>query len=129
MLCQRIKNWFAYQAQNHSTRTDTGWSNLLQRLHEHSNPKPRKRSAVQQFMLENAALVDAAFVSAHGEGRGMDGVERMNKRHNLAKRILNGEHEGQIPALQRRAQELHEQELAQWSLVLEDIELASDVNM
>ena len=80
-------------------------------------------------MLENTVLVDAAFISEHGEGRGMDGVERMNKRHALAKRMLYGEHKRQIPALERRAQEYHKQEIAQWSLTLEDIELASDVNM
>ena len=79
-------------------------------------------------MLENAALVNAAFISAHGEARGMDGAERMNRRHDLAKRILDREHKSQIPDLEKRAQEHHEQELGQWSMALEDIKLASDVN-
>ena len=79
-------------------------------------------------MLENTALVDAAFASKHGEGRGMDGAERMNSRHDLAKRILHGEHKSQIPALEKRAQEHHEREVSQWSMALDDIELAADVN-
>lgn len=128
MLCQRVKHWFAYQSQSHN-RSDTTWSHILQRLHESSNPKPRKRSTVQQFMLENQTLVDTAFVSTHGEARGMDGAECMNKRHDIAKRILTGEHKSQIPALEGRAQEHHEREVNQWSLMLEDIELAADVNM
>lgn len=129
MMHQRVKQWFAYHSQNHISRTETGWSHVLQRLHEHSNPKPRKRSVVQQFMLENPELIDAAFISKHGEARGMDGAERMNKRFGFAKQILNGERQNEIPDLKQRARDLHEQELRQWSLALEDIDLAPDVDM
>lgn len=129
MLCQRVKHWFANQSQNYVSRAEGNWSQIIQRIHESSNPKPRKRSAIQQFMLENTKLVDAAFVSTYGEGRGMDGAERMNKRHGLVKQMLSGEHKDKVSGLERRAQEHHEKEIAQWSLVLEDIDLASDVSM
>lgn len=79
-------------------------------------------------MLENTALVDAAFVSAHGEGRGMDGTEYMNRRHDLAKRMVHGEHKDQISALEKRAQDHHEQEVRQWALALDNIKQAPDVN-
>jgi hypothetical protein len=128
MICQCIKQWFAYHSQCHVSRTETNWANLIQCLHEPSNPKPRKRSVVQQFVLENTAQVDAAFVSKYGEGRGMDGAERMNKRQDLAKRILYGEHKNQIPALENRAREDHKQEIKQWSMLLDDITQASDVD-
>ena len=125
-LCQRVKQWFSYQSQNHITCAETNWAHLLQRLYESSNPKPRKHLAIQQFMLENTVLMDSAFVSVHGKGQGMDGTKRMNTQHSLAKKILYGEHKGQISALEKHAQEHHEQEINQWSLLLKDIELASD---
>ena len=81
-------------------------------------------------MFKNPLIVDAAFISAHGEARGMDRVERMNRRHDLAKRILYGEqHKSKIPDLEKRAREHHELEVSQWSMALEDIELAPDVNV
>jgi len=128
-ICQRIKQWFAYQAQNRVTHTDNhGWFSLLQRLHESANPKPRKRSVVHQFMLENPSIVDAAFVSKFGDGRGMDGAERMNRRHDLAKNLLKDRYQDLVLDLEARARESHEKEIQQWSLTLNSIELAPDVD-
>ena len=132
MMCQRIKNWFAYQSQNRPTAVNhndnAGWFRLVQRLHESIQPKPRKRSAVHQFMAEEPSLVDTEFTIKYGDGRGIDGTERLNKRFDIAKRLLNDRYQDRILDLEARARETHEKEIQQWSLTLSNIELASDVD-
>ena len=127
-MWQRIKRWFAYQTQNRVTRKDNGWFRLLQRLHEGANPKPRKRSPVQQFILEEPSLVDVAFTAKFGNACGMDGIERINRRHEVAKKLLEDHHQHRMLELEAHARESHEKELKQWSLALDNIELATDVD-
>ena len=128
---QRIKQWFAYQSQNrHSSRNDNiGLFHLVQRLHEAANPKPRKRSVVQQFMLEEPSLIDTEFAIKYGGGRGIDGADRMNKRHDIAKKLLENRYKNCVLDLEVHARESHEKETQQWSLALSSIELATDVDM
>lgn len=127
---QRIKQWFAYQSQNRLPRGENaGWFHLLQRLHESANPKPRKRSVIQQFMLEQPSLVDIEFVAKYGNGCGMDGTERMNKRYEVAKKLVESRYKHLFLDLESHARESHEKEVRQWSLTLDSIELAADVNM
>ena len=58
----------------------------------------------------------------------MDGAERINKRYEVAKRLLEGHHQHHMVELEVHARESHEKELKQWSLALDSIELAADVN-
>jgi len=79
-------------------------------------------------MLENPSIVDATFVSKFGDGCGMDGAERMNRCHDLAKNLLKDCYQDLVLDLEAHMQESHEKEIQQWSLTLNSIELASDVN-
>lgn len=127
---QRLNKWFvnrAAAANSGTRRNSLGWLPLLQKLHQIKNPRPRRRTAVQQFMMEYHAQVNAAFVSRHGLGKGFKNVERMNIRHDIAKGMLQGEYSHLINELEDRAKSEHEGDLNEWNLLLEDISLASDV--
>lgn len=127
---QRIKNWFAYQSQNRPAAVNdhTGWFRLVQRLHESIHPKPRRRSAVHQFMAEEPSLIDTEFAIKYGDGCGISGTERLNKRFDIAKQLLNDRHQDRLLDFEARARETHAKETQQWSLTLTDIELAPDVD-
>ena len=128
MTRQRVKQWFSYRAQSKLPHDPAGWSHILQRLHESANPKPRKRSAVQQFMLEEPSIVETEFTIKYKDGRGLDGTERMNKRYDIAKQLLYNRYKHRIVNLEANARDSHKRELEQWSLTLDSIELAPDVN-
>lgn len=79
-------------------------------------------------MLEEPSILNAAFVSQYGEGKGLDRVDRLNKRNELAKKLVTSSYKHLAMGLEARAKETHERELKEWSLELDDIEQAEDVN-
>lgn len=80
-------------------------------------------------MLEEPNVVNAAFVSLHGEARGMDRLERLNKRNEVARRLINSSYKHLAADLEKRAKENHERELKEWGLGLEGIGEAEDVQL
>lgn len=79
-------------------------------------------------MLEEPTLVDIKFEIRFGNGRGLDVTERMNRRHEVAKKLLNERYQHRVLGLEANARETHEKEMRQWSLALSNIALAPDVN-
>ena len=53
----------------------------------------------------------------------------MNKRHDIAKKLLENRYKDRVLDLEVHARESHEKETQQWSLALSSIELATDVDM
>lgn len=79
-------------------------------------------------MHEEPRLVDTEFAILYKDGRGFDPTKRMNKRYEVAKRLLNDRYQHRIVTLEANARATHEKELQEWSLALSSIELASDVD-
>lgn len=104
------------------------WFPLLQHLHQIRNPRPRRRTAAQQFMQDYPKEFNAAFVSRYGEGKGFQPAERMNLCTELAKSMVNNGHSHLLNDLEKKAKEEHEKALAEWELVLDDISEARDVS-
>ena len=112
-----------------NSHEDNIWSAVLQRIHKQSNTKPRCRSIAQQLMHEEPEVVNVAFKSEYGEGNGMERMERMNKRNEVAKQLIKTSHKHLAEELEMRAKEAHERELGEWGLELDDIEQAGDVDL
>ena len=74
-------------------------------------------------------IINAAFVSQHGEAKEMDRAERLNKRNEVARRLLTNEYKDAISELERRAKETHEQQVKEWKVELDEIEEAEDVHL
>ena len=125
---QRITSWFSYRASSRHNEHNT-WTPLLKWIHKQSNPKPRCRTPAQQFMLEEPSIVNAAFVSKYGEGRGMERIERVNKRNELAKSLVTTTYKHLVVGLEARAKATHEREMKEWAIELDDIEQAEDVTL
>jgi hypothetical protein len=127
---QRITAWFSYRATvQNSNRLGGAWTPILKQLHLKLNPKPRRRSVVQQLMHEEPMVVNAAFVSKYGEGRGMSHPERLNRRNEVAKQLVASTYKEKVPELERRAKDAHERELKEWGCELDQIEEAEDVSL
>ena len=71
--------------------------------------------------------MDTEFVILFKDGRGLDATERMNKRYEIAKKLLNERYPHRRVSLEANAREEHERELQEWSMALSDIQVASDV--
>lgn len=80
-------------------------------------------------MHEDPDVVNAAFKSKFGEGIGMEPIERLNKRNEVAKQLTNSTYQHLTAGLEARAKEAHERELEEWGLQLEDVKQAEDVNL
>lgn len=80
-------------------------------------------------MHEEPKIVNAAFVSQHGEGKGMQRAERLQKWNELAKRLVTTTYKHLATDLEKRAKEDHERELREWGLDLEEIGQAEDVHL
>lgn len=129
MIFQRIKGWFAYQAQNKALSDNHSWFPLLQRLHESANPKPRKHSVVHQFMLEEPTIVNTEFKIRFSDGRGLDGTQQMNRRYDIAKKLLVERYPHRNLSLEANSRADHDREMQQWSLTLSSIGIAPDVDV
>ena len=127
---QRLTQWFINKAAaaNSESRHDTlAWLPLLRRLHQIRNPQPRRRTTLQQFMLDYAREVNTAFVSWHGDGKNFSNAQRLNLRYDVAKALLNGQYSHLINELDNKAKAQHDAEMDEWNLILDDISLAEDV--
>lgn len=78
-------------------------------------------------MHEEAEIIDKAFVSEYGEE--VDRAERLNKRNDLAKQLLNTTYKHTIPELEQRAREANDRDIKEWGLELEEIGQAEDVQL
>lgn len=80
-------------------------------------------------MHEEPKLVGAAFVSKYGEGRGMTRAERLNKWNEIARQLVNTTYKHTVKDLEKRAKDAHERDQKEWSLELEEIGQAEDVQL
>ena len=127
---QRVTTWFSYRASLQTSSHEGGvWFQLLKRMHEQGNTKPRCRSVPSQFAFEHPEVINAAFAEAYGEGEGLSGTQKMNYRYELAKTLVQTSHSHLVEGLKDRAKEAHEQELKEWSLGLGDIGEAEDIQV
>jgi hypothetical protein len=130
LIPQRITSWFSYRASvQNSHRQGGAWTPLLKHVFQQLKPKPHCRSAFQQLMHEEPMVVNASFVSKYGEGRGLDRGEQLNRRNEVARRLIATTYKDKVPELEERAKEFHERELKEWGLGLEAIEEAEDVTL
>jgi hypothetical protein len=126
---QRLTGWFANHGNPGSRRGHATWLPLLQRLHQIRNPRPRRRTAAQQFMLDYSDVFNAAFVKYHGSGERLGGAQCMNLRAQLAKKMVSSSQYSHLTnELERKAAEHHEKEMNEWNLILDDISEAVDVS-
>ena len=79
-------------------------------------------------MLEEPSIVNAAFVSQYGEGRTLSRVDRLNKRNEVAKKLVTSTYKHLVAGLEARAKATHKNEVKEWSLELDNVEQAEDVN-
>ena len=79
-------------------------------------------------MLEEPSLIDVEFIVRFGSASELSGAERINKRHELAKKLLEDHYQHRMVELEVHAREAQEKELKQWSLALDSIGLAADVD-
>lgn len=103
------------------------WVPLLKRLHQLRNPRPRQRTPVQQFTLDHPEIVNAAFVSQYGEGKGLSGPQKMNILHKLAKDLLSTSYADLKSALDKKAATQHAVDMEEWDLILDGISSAEDI--
>lgn len=80
-------------------------------------------------MLENPEAINKAFQDKYGDGRGMKPGERMNKRNEVAKELLESDFKREEANLAQRAKEAHEKGLREWKLELNPTEKAEDVHL
>ena len=127
---QRLRTWFT----NHASATSVTrrelltWQPLLQRLHQIRNPRPRCRSAAQQYMLEYPDEVSAALVTRRANNTKLSNPQLMNLRNQVAKSLLLSKDSNFTKQLEDRAAAQHELALKEWDLILEDISAAEDVS-
>jgi len=79
-------------------------------------------------MLDHADLVNAAFVSRHGDGRAFNNHERLNVKYSLAKTMLLSHYAHLTGELDRKASVTHDVAMEEWGLILNSISLAPDVS-
>lgn len=105
------------------------WLPLLQRLHELRNPRPRKRTAIQQFMVDYPDVVKAAFVAKYLDTSSLTSAEKMNARHDVAKSLLfSDEYSHLATGLHKKAVVEHEADMEEWQMILDGISAAQDVS-
>lgn len=128
---QRLTTWFsnsASAANNGGIRRLDSWLPLLRRLHQIRNPRPRRRTTVQQFMLDHPDLINAVFLHRYGDAKGLTNTQRINERNALAKSLLAGQCSNLVSGLDKKAADQHKATLNQWNLILDDISSAQNVS-
>ena len=127
-IAQRVKGWYSYRAAVRNSRHKSGvWFQVLKRIHEQANPRPRCRSVPQQFAFENPEIVDTAFAERYSGGKDLSRTQRMNYWSELAKSLVGTTYNHLADGLAKRAKETHEREMKEWGLGLDDIGEAEDV--
>lgn len=79
-------------------------------------------------MSDYAPQVNAAFVSKHGNGKGMKPEDRMNLRLDVAKALLASQYSHLTGELNAKAKAQLDVEMEEWNLILDDISLSRDVS-
>ena len=127
---QRLKNWFINRASAKmaATRNDSPWQQLLQRLHQIRNPRPRRCKAVHQYILDHAAEINAVVATRHTNGEKLDSCQLMNLRYKVAQSLLESKDSEFREGLEQKAAAQHEAAKEEWNLILEDISAAEDVS-
>ena len=80
-------------------------------------------------MLEKPEAVDEAFTAQYGDGAGMNRLQRLNKRNEVAKELVTTTFKKMETELKQRALDTHERELKEWGLEMEGIEEAEDIEV
>ena len=126
---QRLTQWFSNRssAGDVSKHSTASWLPVLQQLHRSQYPRPRQRTAIQQFMHDNPDTVNAAFVSQHADGKNLSKTEKMNLRYGLAKTMLSRQYSHLVPDLNKKAAAQHEADLEEWNMRLEGVSAAEDI--
>jgi hypothetical protein len=105
------------------------WFPLLQRLHQIRNPRPRRRTAIQQFMSDYATDVNAALLTRCPDPSALSAAQKLNMRYDVAKTLLSSEKYSHLTEeLDAKAVAQHDIDATEWSLALEDISSAKDVS-
>ena len=87
---QKVMSWFSYRSSIHKSHHEGGaWTPILKRIHKLANPKPRRCTVVQQFMHKKPQIVDDAFHALYGEVGPMSRADWLNKRNEVAKRLVS----------------------------------------
>ena len=127
---QRLKGWFTNHAASTNARHDTNtWFDLIQQFHQLRNPRPRCRSIAQQFMVDHPGVLNASFVSLHGDGRTFSNPQRLNLRLDLARKMVSGHYAHLAKDLEKAAATHHEKEMKEWKVALENLSEAEDVSV
>ena len=79
-------------------------------------------------MVDYPSEVNAVFTSRHGDGKHWSKTQIMNLRHDVAKSMLSGEYSCHVKAIEKKTMAQHEKDVEKWSLILDDISLADDVD-
>ena len=127
---QHLRVWFSNRAASvtKKARGDTlHWDELLRRLHRVRNTRPRRRTIVQQFMLEYPDEVKKALVEEHENCKNLTSGQRLNLQNDVAKTLLYKSYAHLIPELEDTVKEEQEAGMAEWNLTLKDINVAEDV--
>ena len=125
---QRLATWFSNRASALNGQRDTlAWFPLIQRLHQIRNPRPRRRTMVQQFMLDHVDVINTSFLHRFSDSKDLSNAQKMNARHDLARSLLAGQYSHLIGELTQKATDQHDAEVNEWSLTLDDISSAEDI--
>lgn len=79
-------------------------------------------------MRDNPREVNAAFTSRHGDGKGLNSIQRLNLRYGVAKTMVSKLPSGMVNELERTADVLHVADMDEWNMTLSDISSAKDVS-
>ena len=122
--------WFSYHTSIHKSHHEGGtWTPVLKRIYKCANPKPHHRTLIQQFMYEKPQIIDDAFHALYQEVGPMSRADRLNKRNEVAKRLVSTTYKDMEAELEQHTKETHKQDLKEWALELEEIEEAKDVDL
>ena len=78
--------------------------------------------------MDHPDTVNAAFVSRHADGKNLNGLQKMNIKHELAKNLLSTHYSHLKSALDTKAVIQHEADMEEWDLTLDGVSSAEDVD-
>jgi len=79
-------------------------------------------------MVDFPREVNALFTSRHGDGKNLSKTQVMNLRHDVAKSMLSGGYSHHVNAMEKKSKAQHDEDVKKWSLILDDISLADNVD-
>ena len=78
-------------------------------------------------MVDHPDILNAAFVSQHGDGKNFSNPQRLNLRLDLARKMISGHYAHLAKDLETAAVTHHEKEMMEWKVALENLSEAEDV--